>query len=120
MVNVTGDLLVMGKTEAESTQIVNSVLQRLDENGLTINEAKGLFNQSEVTFFGLHFTANGVSLNETKTKALNEFKVPNNASELHSFLGLVVYPSRWIKDLSTLTEPLWKLRWKMVMDTRTS
>jgi hypothetical protein len=62
MVNVTGDLLVMGKTEAESTQIVNSVLQRLDENGLTINEAKGLFNQSEVTFFGLHFTANGVSL----------------------------------------------------------
>jgi hypothetical protein len=62
MVNVSDDLLVMGKTEAESTQNVKSVLQRLDENGLTINEAKCLFNQSEVTFFGLHFTANGVSL----------------------------------------------------------
>jgi hypothetical protein len=65
----------------------------------TVNKAKGLFNQSEITFFGLHFTENGVSLNEIKTKALNEFKVPNNASELHSFLGLVVYASRWIKDL---------------------
>ena len=31
---------------------------------------------------------------------------------MHSFLGLVVYASRWIKDLSTLTEPLWKLTHK--------
>ena len=71
MVNATDDILVMGKTEEESNQNVDKVLKRLDEHGLTVNEAKCQFNKSEITFFGLHFTEKGVSLNETKTKALN-------------------------------------------------
>ena len=114
MVNATDDILVIGTTIAESNQNVDSALKRLDEHGLTVNEAKCLFNQSDLTFFGFHFTEYGVSLNATKTKALNEFKIPNNASDLYSFLGLVVYASRWIKDLSTLTEPLWKMTHKDV------
>jgi hypothetical protein len=35
--------------------------------------------------------------------------MPSNASELHSFLGLSVYASRWIPNLANLSEPLWQL-----------
>jgi ribosome-interacting GTPase 1 len=83
MVNANDDILVMGKTEEESNQNVDRVLKRLEEHGLILNEAKCQFDQSEITFFGLHFTEKGVSLNETKIKAFNEFKISNNASELH-------------------------------------
>jgi hypothetical protein len=53
----------------------------LSENGLTANSSKCQFNQSEITFFGFKLSAKGVSLNEQKTQALKEFKIPNNASE---------------------------------------
>ena len=49
-----------------------------------------------------------------KLDALKKADCPKNVSELHSFLGLSVYASRWIKDLSTLSEPLWKLTKKDV------
>lgn len=62
----------------------------------------------------MKFSPDGVSLNEQKTEALKEFKIPRNASELHSFLGLSVYASKWIKNLATIAEPLWKLTKKDV------
>jgi hypothetical protein len=50
-----------------------------------------------------------VFLNEHKTQALKEFKIPNNASELHRFLGIILYASCWIKNLAAISEPLWNL-----------
>ena len=41
--------------------------------------------------------------------AIKELKTTQNASELHSFLGLTVYASGWKPNLATLTKPLWKL-----------
>ena len=41
----------MCKTENESNENVDIVLKRLAENGLTVNEEKCVFNQSEITFF---------------------------------------------------------------------
>jgi hypothetical protein len=86
----------------------------LSERGLTANDEKCIFNSSSITFFGLELSADGVSLNKQKTKALKHFKVPSNASELHSFLGLSVYASRWIPNLANVSEPLWKLTHKEV------
>ena len=40
---------------------------------------------------------------------MKEFKIPNNASELHRFLGIILYASCWIKNLAAISEPLWKL-----------
>ena len=59
MVNATDDILVIGTTIAESNQNVDSALKRLDEHGLTVNEAKCLFHQSDLKFLGLHFNENG-------------------------------------------------------------
>jgi hypothetical protein len=99
----------MGEDEIDSERSVNLVLARFKEKGLTVNPAKCRFNQKEVTFFGLKFSSEGVALKEEKIKALKEFKTPNNAAELTSFLGLAVYASRWIPDLATKSEPLRKL-----------
>jgi hypothetical protein len=104
----------MGKTKEESDNNVREVLKILQKNGLAANNDKCLFNQQEITIFGLILSSEGISLNEQKTKALKNFKTPENASELHSFLGLSVYASRWINNLASIGEPLWKLTRKDV------
>jgi hypothetical protein len=107
--NATDDILVMGVDIEDNERQLEELFKLLEKEGLTVNKDKCLFNQSEVTFFGFRISADGVSLNEQKTKALKEASVPNNVSELHSFLGLSVYASRWIKDLAIIAEPLWNL-----------
>ena len=59
-------ILIIGRTQEESDKNVDSVFKRLADNGLTVNEDKCFFNQSEITFFGFRFTANGVSLSTLK------------------------------------------------------
>ena len=107
--NAVDDILIMSKTLSEDFERTEKVLDILKNNGLTVNIRKCVFAAKEIEFFGLRLTDKGISLNENKTKALKEFKTPENATVLHSFLGLCTYCSRWIKNLAELTEPLWKL-----------
>ena len=108
-VNATDDILVMGKTLEEFESTMEAVLQRLADAGLTVNPAKCHFGLRKVTFFGMVISEDGVSLNDEKTRALREAKVPTSADELHSFLGLTVYASKWIERLAIISDPLWQL-----------
>ncbi|CAF1121019.1 unnamed protein product, partial [Brachionus calyciflorus] len=107
--NATDDILIMGKTQEDHDITLNLVFSRLEKKGFTLNIEKCVFSKSTVTFFGLILSNNSISLNEQKTSALRNASAPRNASELHSFLGLTVYASRWIKDLALISEPLWAL-----------
>ena len=107
--NACDDILIMSQTQAEDFERTEQVLKALKNNGLTVNPDKCEFTKKEITFFGLKLSESGVALNEIKMKALKEFKTPENASVLHSFLGLSTYASRWIKNLAKYTKPLWKL-----------
>ena len=107
----------MGRSEKEHDINLEATINRLKEYGLTVNKDKCVFKQPEIVFYGLKLSSSGISLNDSKIQALKDFKTPNNSSELHSFLGLSVYASRWIKNLASLSAPLWKLthkgqRWK--------
>ncbi|CAF1025218.1 unnamed protein product, partial [Brachionus calyciflorus] len=112
--NAIDDILIMTVDESENYDVVNKVLQILLEHGLTVNPKKCIFGAKEITFFGLRLSADGVSLSEQKVQALREFNAPDNASELHSFLGLSNYASRWIPNLAVLAEPLWHLTKKNI------
>ena len=85
------------------------LLERLVELGLTVHPEKCEFRKTELEFFGLKFSAKGVSLTDAKMKAVEEAKEANTVSELRSFLGLVVYCSRHIPKLESLAAPLWNL-----------
>ena len=76
--NAIDDILVMGKTKEESARNVDLFLNRLKEKGLTVNAAKCKFEQTEVTFFGLKLSADGISLNDQKINALKVIIFINN------------------------------------------
>ncbi len=84
--NMTDDILVFGATSIEHYNNLMAVLKRLEATGITLNVEKCLFFQTELTFFGLRFTGNGISPTEDRYAALKQAKEPGNAKELHSFL----------------------------------
>jgi hypothetical protein len=107
--NMTDDILVYGNTRAEHQQNLMAVLQRLEDNGFTLNREKCEFYKSELTFFGLRFTADGISPTEDRVKALREAVAPTDAKDLRSFLCTVLYSARFMKDVCTIAAPLWLL-----------
>jgi hypothetical protein len=99
--NMTDDILVYGKSDSEHDDALRRVLKRLEERGFTLNAEKCEFNKRELTFFGLRMS--------DKCQALRDAKPPTNVKELRSLLGVVQSNSRFIKDLCSTTEPLWRL-----------
>ena len=109
VLNISDDVIIFGKDQEEHDRNLNLVLQRLVEKGLTLNKDKCIFSTNHLDFFGLHFSSKGISIQESKIKALVEAKAPKNANELRSLLGLANYCSRFINDLATIVQPLRKL-----------
>jgi hypothetical protein len=68
--------LVYGKTREEHDANLNHVLKKLENYGLTANREKCIFNQKELTFFGLNFSTPGIALTEEKVKAIKDARSP--------------------------------------------
>ena len=57
---------------------------------------------------------NSIRPTEEKVRAVKDAKRPENVSVVHSFLGLVNYCGRYIRNLSSIEEPLRRLARKNV------
>ena len=109
VVSAHDDILVFGKNKTELEKNVRNVLLRLESAGLTLNIKKFKFNRERIYFFGLTFSKDGINRKEVKTEALRNAERPNNASELHSFLGLAVWCFKFMKNFATVSVSLWDL-----------
>ena len=85
------------------------MLQRLEETGFTINLEKTEFYKEELTFFGLRFTPQCISLTEDRVKAFKNAQHPEVAKALRSFLSSLTWSSRFMFNICTTAEPIWKL-----------
>ena len=106
VLNISDDIIVFGRTQLEHDEKLDLVLQRLESAGLTLNTKKCEFSKTSLDFFGVHFSDNGISIQESKISALINAPNPKNVSEIRSILGLVNYCSRFIDNLATIAKPL--------------
>jgi hypothetical protein len=81
----------------------------LEASGITLNKSKCEFYRKGLTFFGMNFSEDGISPTHDRGEALRAAKQPRNAKELRSLLGMVSYSGRFIKNLTNMTAPLWRL-----------
>ena len=89
-VNMTDDVVIQGGTEEAHQRSLLTVLKRLQDNGLTLNLAKCEFYKSEITFYGMRFTKDGVSPTADRVQALMEAKEPTDIKALRSLLCTVI------------------------------
>ena len=110
--NLADDILVFAPSYEEHNKALEACLQRLQENGLTLNLSKCKFSKRNLEFFGFHFTKEGTKSDPKKVEAFVNSPRPTNVCELCSLLGMSNYSSQYIHDYATVTEPLRRLTHK--------
>ena len=88
---------------------VAKVLDRLSEAGLQLKPSRCAFGQQEFDYLGFTITTKAIKPNDAKMRAVKEFPIPGSAKEVKSFLGLVNFYTRHIKDLEITAQPLTEL-----------
>ena len=107
--NISDDIIVFGKTKTEHNQNLEKVLARLSEHNLTLNKDKCKLAETQLQFMGHTLTNNGFEPDKRKIEAIQQTKPPTSPKEIRSFLGLVQYCAKFIKNYATLSEPLREL-----------
>ena len=103
------DILITGTTEEEHLQNIHKVLTRLGEEGVTLKKGKCQFLLDKVDYLGHSISEDGLQPTENKVRAIREAPAPQNVSQLHSFLGMVNYYGKFLKDRSSNLTPLYHL-----------
>lgn len=103
------DILVTAKNKQLHIKTLNTVLSTLQKNGFRLNKDKCVFLADSVSYLGYVIDKNGIRTDPEKIKAIKDLPNPTNVTELRSFLGVVNFYARFIKNLSTHLAPLYEL-----------
>ena len=104
--NISDDILIWGSSEQEHNRHPVTVLARFDEAGLKVNWEKCIFGANHIAFAGHELSAEGIAPQKSRVEAIQNMKAPSNATEVRSFLGMVNFCNKYIKDYSAITAPL--------------
>lgn len=100
------NILVYGEDMKLHDVALNAVIHCIKESGLQLNRSKCVFRQQSVSYFDHILRTDGVKPNLERITAIRGMKPPTNVSELRRILGMINFLSRFIKDLSTVLQPL--------------
>ena len=102
------DILVTGSTRMEHEANLRHDFQRLQHFGLKINLDKCRFFWKTVNFLGHRISPEGIWPTEDRVNGVLSAPVPQNKSELKSFIGLMSYNSKFLPSLATVLHSLYK------------
>ena len=100
------DILVTGKSDDDHLHTLGIVVRRLDDHGFRVKKEKCAFLQPYVEYLGHKINCEGLQALPSKIAAITQAPTPHNVQELISFLGLLNYYGKLIRNLSTIVHPL--------------
>ncbi len=102
----TEDTLLMGDTESELLHNAEEFFKACDINDITLNTKKIQWNKPEVLFGGFLLNSEGYQIDPALCKALAEFPIPANVTDLRSFCGLANQLCNFSDEIAKLLSPL--------------
>ena len=103
------DILIFSKNKQDHLRHVQQVLDILKKNKLYAKMSKCEFMQSRVSFLGHEVSGQGISMEASKVKAINEWPRPSDISDIRAFLGLSGYYRKFVRGFSRIASPLREL-----------
>jgi len=103
------DIIVYGKTFEEELKRLEDVFVRLRSSGLKLKPSKCVLFPKSVTYLGHIVSENGIETDLVKVERVCEWPVPENVTEVKSFLGLASYYRRFVPNFAQVARPLHKL-----------
>ena len=103
------DTIVHGRTFLEELERLEEVFVRFETAGLKLKPSKCVLFQKSVAFLGHVVSEDGIETDPAKVERVCEWPVPENATEVKSFLGLASYYRRFVPKFAQVARPLHKL-----------
>ena len=91
-----------GKSAEEHEENLQNMFQVIMESGLKLNKEKCEIKKNKLTYVGHVLSAEGVSPDPEKVKAITELQAP----ELRRLIGMINYLGRFIPNLATVMHPM--------------
>ncbi|CAB0013442.1 unnamed protein product [Nesidiocoris tenuis] len=105
-VNFFDDILVFANSEEQMLDALYQTFTQLHQAGLKLRSSKCEFMMDRIEFLGHTIDSSGLHCQDKHVDAIVKTSVPQNATELRTFLGKVTYYHSFIPNLSTVTAPL--------------
>ena len=99
------DIVVFDSKVEEHNQNLVTLFERQRQTGLKLQFDKCQYLKPKLEYLGHVITKDAIKLNSAKLQAVAEFRIPNNVTEVKSFLGLLGYYRKFIKNYSTIAKP---------------
>ncbi|EFO85571.1 hypothetical protein CRE_29108 [Caenorhabditis remanei] len=100
------DIIITGSSVAEHNQRLKTVMSRIQDFGLRVRIEKCTFLSPKITFLGFIIDKDGRRPDPEKVSAIRHMPVPQNESQVRSFLGLIQFYGSFVKELFKLRPPL--------------
>ena len=115
---IADDILIVGNNDSSSIGSHDyhliQVLNKCHEIGLKLNPDKCIFKSTQVLFFGHLVTSTGLKPDPKKIKAITSMPVPQNKTQLQSFVRLCNYLSCYVPHITDVLSPLRALTVKSI------
>ncbi|CAG8611019.1 11566_t:CDS:2 [Cetraspora pellucida] len=108
------DLNIFSTTFEEHLSHLKEVFCRLREAELRLKPQKCYFAKKQLKFLGYVVSSEGISTDQSKIQAVQEFPIPKNLRQLRGFLGLASYYRRFVSKFTNIAAPLNALLMKNV------
>ena len=104
------DILIHSNSKSEHDKKVRQVLKRLSEAGITLNsKCICQFSQASIKFLGHIVDSSGIKADPEKTRAIRNFPIPGNITDLQRFNCMVNQLGKFIPGLAEINLPLRQL-----------
>ena len=103
------DIIIWSPSVEQHGRDVRTVLQRQQEEGLSINVEKCEFDVKGPRYLGHILSASGIRPDPRKVQALLDWPVPKTTKEVHQFHGLGTYYRGYLEGFARIAKPLTEL-----------
>lgn len=109
MVIYLDDILIFTRTVEKHTRAVQRVKKVLARYKLFLCLEKCKFQKGNIKYLGLVILENKVSIDPIKIIEVYEWPIPENWTNIQTFLGFINFYRRFVQDFSAVVCPLFDL-----------
>ena len=103
------DILIFANSVDEHNRCLEKILSRCRDVGIKLNVDKCQFYMSEVKYIGHIISKEGMKPDPDKISDITNMPTPRSKKDVQRLLGMITYLSKYIPNLSTITQPLRQL-----------